>query len=310
MIARVRGPIRASTAARSMLRVTRSQSTNTGVARARTIMFRTVKKLWPQVITSSPGPISASCSATSTAAVADVSTRTGRPSQNSDSAASKRSTKMPLAMWPERSTSPAAAIDASSSNGLANFSGCVPPTLAAVAAALPPGGAQFAPWDGPAALMVPLRSPSTTRDEKDAGDDEADPEPALHRHRFAEQVMRGNRVDDIAERQHRVRDGHRHARKSDDPYDQADAIEGHAGDEVAFACHAGQRRSPVVGGQRDDAEPVRDRLQQQLRGGVQQHAGDEEQEGVEGHHDSAARNEHAACVRGDDAHRHAGGGER
>src|SRR6185436_15579169 len=28
------------------------------------------------------------------------------------------------------------------------------PTLAAVAAALPPEGAEFAPWDGPAALMV------------------------------------------------------------------------------------------------------------------------------------------------------------
>src|SRR6185437_9685769 len=30
--------------------------------------------------------------------------------------------------------------------------GCVPPTLAARAAALPPAGAQFAPWGGPAAL--------------------------------------------------------------------------------------------------------------------------------------------------------------
>jgi hypothetical protein len=29
------------------------------------------------------------------------------------------------------------------------------PTLAAVAAALPPEGAQFAPWDGPAALIRP-----------------------------------------------------------------------------------------------------------------------------------------------------------
>ena len=81
-----------------------------------------MKKLWPQVITSSPGPMPASCSATSTAAVADVSTRTGRPPQNADSAASKRSTQAPLVMWPERSTSATAAIVASSISGLANLS--------------------------------------------------------------------------------------------------------------------------------------------------------------------------------------------
>ncbi len=33
------------------------------------------------------------------------------------------------------------------------------PTLAVVAAALPPEGEQFAPWDGPAARMNTLRSP-------------------------------------------------------------------------------------------------------------------------------------------------------
>ena len=61
-----------------------------------------------------------SCSAISTAAVADVTTRTGRPPQNVDSAASNRSTHTPLVMWPERSTSPTAAIVSSSSSGLAN----------------------------------------------------------------------------------------------------------------------------------------------------------------------------------------------
>ena len=98
MIARVRGVIAASTAARSRLRVTRSQSTNTGVAPTLTIMLRTVKKLWAHVITSSPGPIPASCSATSTAAVAEVRTRTGRPLQKSESDASNRRTQGPLAM--------------------------------------------------------------------------------------------------------------------------------------------------------------------------------------------------------------------
>ena len=83
MIAFVRGVIAASTWSRSMLRVTRSQSTNTGVAPTFTIMLRTVKKLCADVITSSPGPMPATCSATSTAAVADVSAFTGRPPQNS-----------------------------------------------------------------------------------------------------------------------------------------------------------------------------------------------------------------------------------
>ena len=45
MMARVRGVIAASTAARSMLRVTRSQSTNTGLAPTLAIMLSTVKKL-------------------------------------------------------------------------------------------------------------------------------------------------------------------------------------------------------------------------------------------------------------------------
>jgi hypothetical protein len=51
MIARVRGPMRAATAARSMLRVIGSQSTKTGVAPCLTIMFGTAKKLCAQVIT-------------------------------------------------------------------------------------------------------------------------------------------------------------------------------------------------------------------------------------------------------------------
>ena len=77
----VRGVIAASTCARSMLRVTRSQSTNTGVAPTLTIMLSTVKKLCAHVMTSSPGPTPATCSATSTAAVADVKAFTGRPPQ-------------------------------------------------------------------------------------------------------------------------------------------------------------------------------------------------------------------------------------
>src|SRR5574340_345557 len=149
-----------------MLRVTGTQSTKTGVAPTLAIMLSTVKKLCAQVITSSPGPMPASCSATSIAAVAEVSTRTGRPSQCAESATSKRSTHGPLVMCPERRTSAAAATVASSSSGLANLSGAV------------------------AVISAPRHQPH-------AGDDDADAEPALHRHRFAEQEMRGDRIDDV-----------------------------------------------------------------------------------------------------------------
>jgi hypothetical protein len=60
MIARVRGVIAASTCARSTLRLTRSQSTNTGLAPTFAIMLSVVKKLCAGAITSSPGPTSAS----------------------------------------------------------------------------------------------------------------------------------------------------------------------------------------------------------------------------------------------------------
>src|SRR5690242_11911051 len=209
MIARVRGPMRAATWSRSMLRVTRSQSTNTGFAPTFTIMFSTVKKLSAQVMTSSPGPIRAICSATSMAAVADVSTRTGRPSQCAESAASKRSTHGPLVTCPERSTSVTPSIVASSINGPANF---------------------IIPLSG-GARACRSRAP---RDQPHAEDDEADAEPALHRDRFAEQILRGQCVHDVAEGKHRVSDGNGHAREARDPHHDADRVQRDARDHVTF----------------------------------------------------------------------------
>ena len=80
MMALVRGVMAASTWSRSMLRVVRPQSTNTGLAPTLTIMFGAAKKLMAEVITSSPGPTPAICRASSMAAVAEVTTRAGRPS--------------------------------------------------------------------------------------------------------------------------------------------------------------------------------------------------------------------------------------
>jgi hypothetical protein len=120
MIALVRGVIRASTASRSRLRVARSTSTNTGVAPDLTIMRGAAKNVCAGVITSSPGPAPTSCSAISSAAVADDTTRAGRPPWNTDSAASSAFTCGPLVIQPERNTSPTPATVASSSVGRAN----------------------------------------------------------------------------------------------------------------------------------------------------------------------------------------------
>src|SRR4030095_13321338 len=105
---------------------------------------------------SPPGPTSASCSATSTAAVADVSTRTGRPPQNCDRSRSKFSTQGPLAICPERKTSATPAIVSSSRYGAANLSGG--PILGA-------------------------------RDEPDADDDEPDAEPSRDRDALTQQIV-------------------------------------------------------------------------------------------------------------------------
>lgn len=69
------------------------------------------------VMTSSPGPTPATASAISSAAVAEVITRTGRPPTCSDSAASKRVTCGPLASQPERSTATTSPIVSSSMLG-------------------------------------------------------------------------------------------------------------------------------------------------------------------------------------------------
>ena len=125
-MARVRGPMRAATAARSRLRVPGSTSTNTGVAPTLTIMFGAAKNVIAGVITSSPGPMPHTRSASSSAAVADDTQRTWRPPTYSDSAASKALSFGPLVIQPERSTSATLAIVASSRVGRANGRyGCV-----------------------------------------------------------------------------------------------------------------------------------------------------------------------------------------
>jgi len=65
----------------SMLRVTGSISTKTGLAPARTITLAVQTQESAAVMTSSLGPMPASARATSMAPVAELMARTGRPPQ-------------------------------------------------------------------------------------------------------------------------------------------------------------------------------------------------------------------------------------
>ncbi len=69
MMARVRGVMRASIAEASMLQVSGSTSTNTGLAPSSTIISAVAAKVKGVVMTSSPGPMSSAISAISSASV-------------------------------------------------------------------------------------------------------------------------------------------------------------------------------------------------------------------------------------------------
>ena len=75
------------------------------------------KKVNGVVMTSSPGCTPATASAISSAPVAELIARTGRPSQYCDSSCSSCLTQGPLVIQPERSTSATPAMVSSSIDG-------------------------------------------------------------------------------------------------------------------------------------------------------------------------------------------------
>ena len=111
------GVMAASSLSRSMLRVIGSTSTRTGVAPTSRMTLAVATQVSGVVITVSPWLTFASRRATSSVAVPELKARTVRPPQCSESAASNACTFGPLVIQPERSTSPAAAIVASSIEG-------------------------------------------------------------------------------------------------------------------------------------------------------------------------------------------------
>src|SRR5260370_5976681 len=88
-----------------------------------------------------------------------------------------------------------------------------------------------------------LRRGLTAREHEHTNQDDADTGEPLHRQHFAEQVPRGERVDDIAERQHRIRDRHLDSRQADDPHADAQHIAGEPADDRHL------RREPETDGQ-------------------------------------------------------------
>src|SRR5450432_274696 len=102
-----------------MLREPRFTSTKTAVAPARSTTLPVTKKLCAGMMTSSPGPIPISSSATCMAAVAEVSARTGRPEKRAESSFSKAAARGPVTSHRVRSVSATAAIIASSMVGRA-----------------------------------------------------------------------------------------------------------------------------------------------------------------------------------------------
>ncbi len=199
--------------------------------------------------------------------------RTGRPPQNSESAASNFWFCGPVVIQPERSTSATPWIVSSSISGLTNgrkgernvdwvmnacarsmkpgaLNGAVDSTLRAIRVRkAEKGGNRGAYRDEPyillgrawmpglrclyarrsAAALRTLRRSARTGAWLRASTTTPTritpmPTSLLHRQHLAEQIPRGERVDDVAERQHRIGDRHVHARQPDDPHDDADHI--------------------------------------------------------------------------------------
>ena len=117
MIAAVRAVIAASRRSRSRLRVRACTSTNTGVAPTASATFALATQLSGDVITSSPGPMPQTRSASSNAAVPELTSLTGRPPKRADKAASNCWHLGPVVIQPERSTAATSLIVASSIEG-------------------------------------------------------------------------------------------------------------------------------------------------------------------------------------------------
>ena len=180
----------------------------------------------------------------------ELSARTGRPPQKRDSSASNSFTFGPEVIQPERSTSATPAMVSSSIEGRVK-------------------GRKESP-----ATESQLRATRNT-----PADDEGDADELLRGERLAEQVPGGDRVDDVAHREHRVGDRHRHPRQSHDPDGDADDVAREPARDVRLEGELHADGQDVLRAELELADRVGAGLEEQLRRGVQQDAGHEQREG-------------------------------
>ena len=115
----VRGVMAAATRSGSMSYVSGSMSTNTGVAPAYRIDDTVALKVWPTVMTSSPGSRSIPAKMHISATVPLLTAIAWRTPMNAAQRSSSSATRRPPASIPLRRTSVTAAISASSMSGRA-----------------------------------------------------------------------------------------------------------------------------------------------------------------------------------------------
>ncbi len=113
----MRGVIAASMRAGSMCRVVGSMSTNTGRAPTLSTALAVAAHASGVVMTSWPSSMPSIRSATSIVTAPELNTRTVRPRNSSDSAASNSAATRPVASQPERSTSATPRMVCSSISG-------------------------------------------------------------------------------------------------------------------------------------------------------------------------------------------------
>lgn len=120
------------------------------------------------------------------------------------------------------------------------------------------------------------RIQSAARNEKNADDDEAHAGDSRRAERLAEEIPGGDRVQDIAERKHRVGDAHVDARKAHHPDDEAHQVAEDAAQYVRLEREAQRDRANVLRDELESPDGVGAGFQQQLRSGIQHHAGQDQ----------------------------------
>ncbi|CAM2150985.1 hypothetical protein PT2222_250054 [Paraburkholderia tropica] len=131
--------------------------------------------------------------------------------------------------------------------------------------------------------MARLRR-SAARQHDHADQNDADADEALHAHHFAEQIPGRERVDHVAEREHRVGDRDVDAREAHDPHDHAEHVAGESADDRQLRGELPADGQDVRTAEFEVSNGIDTGFQQQLRTGIQADAGQDADKGNRIHH--------------------------